>query len=139
MIWIKLRCCFWRWRAKLYFNKRFIDFIYTCFRWLCYYYLTGCRSNSHFDYNTFSHSRLYSIPTSGNMFLSMRPRWLYIVMLFLLQIIQRFFNYQQKYLQSNISKSAIYTTKIAQCLLHSVLLHRPQLYRASNTFPILQR
>ena len=46
---------------------------------------------------------------------------------------------QQKYLQSKISKSAIYTTKIAQRLLHSVLLHRQHLYRASNTFRTLQR
>ena len=38
-------------------------FIYTCFWWLCYYYLTGWRSNSRFDYNSFSHSRWYSIPT----------------------------------------------------------------------------
>ena len=72
-----------------------------------------------------------------DMFASIPLRWLYMVMLFLLQLIQLFLNYQQKYLQSNISKSAIYTTKIAQRLLHSVLLHRRQLYRASNTFPIL--
>ena len=34
-------------------------------------------------------------------------------------------------------KSAIYTMKIAQRLLLSVLLHHRHLYRASNTFPIL--
>ena len=71
--------------------KGWCYFIYTCFWWLCYYYLTGCRSNSHFDYNTFSHCRWYSIPTSANMFLSiprMAPRWLYMVMLFLLQLTQ---------------------------------------------------
>ena len=45
-------------------------FIRTYFRWLSYYYLTGRQSSSHFDYNTFSHCRLYSIPTSGNIFLS---------------------------------------------------------------------
>ena len=65
--------------------KGWCYFIYTCFWWLCYYYLTGCRSNTHFDYNTFSHFRRYSIPTSANMFLSIPPRWLYMVMLFLLQ------------------------------------------------------
>ena len=65
-------------------------FIYTCFWWLCNYYLTGSRSNSHFDYNTFSHCRWYSIPTSANMFLSTPhpPRWLYMAMLFLLQLTQ---------------------------------------------------
>ena len=72
------------------------------------------------------------------MFLSIPPRLLYVAMLLLLQLTQLFLNYQQKYLQSNISKSVIYTTKIAQRLLHSVFLHRRQCYRASNTFPILQ-
>ena len=45
-------------------------------------------SNSHFDYNTFSHCRWYSIPTSANMFLSIPPRWLSMVMLSLLQLTQ---------------------------------------------------
>ena len=45
-------------------------------------------SNSHFDYNTFSHCRWYSIPTSANMFLSIPARWLSMVMLSLLQLTQ---------------------------------------------------
>ena len=56
----------------------------------------------------------------------MAPRWLYMVMLFLLQLTQLSSQLSTKYLQSKISKSAIYTTKIAQRLLHSVLLHRRQ-------------
>ena len=97
----KLRCCFNITMIGLNYDAVFEDgglnyilikgwcyFVYTCFRWLCYYYLTGCLSNSHFDYNTFSHRRLYSIPTSGNMFLSIPPRWLYMVMLFFLQLTQ---------------------------------------------------
>ena len=66
-------------------------FIYTCFWWLCCYHLTCWRSNGHFDYNTSSHCRWYSILTSANMFLSiprMALRWLYMVMLFLLQLTQ---------------------------------------------------
>ena len=62
-----------------------------CRSFIIFYYLTGCRSNSHFDYNAFSNCRSYSIPTSANMLLSiprMALRWLYIVMLFLLQLTQ---------------------------------------------------
>ena len=57
----------------------------------------------YFDYNTFSRCRWYSVPTLVNMLLSiprMGPRWLYMVILFLLQLTQLFpHNCQQKYLQ----------------------------------------
>ena len=43
-----------------------------CRSFIIFYYLTGCRSNSHFDYNAFSQCR----------------DWLYMVMLFLLQLTQ---------------------------------------------------
>ena len=104
--------------------------------WLCYYYLAGCRSNSHsVDYNTFSHCRWYSIPTSANMFLSiprMAPRWLYMVTLFLLELTQLSSQLSTKICTIKYFQSAIYTMKIAQRLLYSVLLHRRHLYRASN-------
>ena len=57
------------------------------------------------------------------MFLSIRPRWLYMVMLFLLQLTQLSSQLSTKYLQSKISKSAIYSTKIAtfKVRLHSAI------------------
>ena len=64
----------------------------------------------------------------------MAPRWLHMVMHFLLQLIQLSSQLSTKISQSKISKSAIYTTKSAQRLLHSVMLRREHLYLASNTF-----
>ena len=42
--------------SERFLIKGWCYFIYTCSWWLCYYHLTGCRSNGHFDYNSFSHS-----------------------------------------------------------------------------------
>ena len=128
-----------------FFNKGFISFhLYLFLVIKLLLLVSGWRSYSHFDYNTFSHCRWYSIPTSANMFLSipqMSPRWLYMVMLFLLQLTQLSSQISTKIStikNFQISYSyIIYTTKIAQRLLHSVLLHRRHLYRASNTFPTL--
>ena len=55
-----------------------------------FYYLTGCLSNCHFDYNT-SHTVVDIQFPPVNMLLSipqMAPRWLYMVMFFLLQLTQ---------------------------------------------------
>ena len=68
----------------------------------------------------------------------MAPRWLYMVMLFFLQLTQLSLQLSTKISTiKNFQISYIYTAKIAQRLLHSVLLHRRHLYRASNTFPTL--
>ena len=106
------------------------------------YNFPGCWSNSYFDYNTFSHCRWYSIPTPANMFLSiprMAPCWLYMVMFFLLQLTELSLQLSTKIstIKNFQISYTIYNTKIAQRLLHSVLLHRRHLYRASNPFPTL--
>ena len=57
---------------------------------------------------------------------------LYMVMFFLLPLTQLTSQLSTKISTNKISKSAIYTTKMAQRLLVSVLLHRQHLYRAST-------
>ena len=118
--------------------KGWCYFIYTCFWWLCYNH-SGCRSNGHFDYHILAHCRWYSIPTSANMFLSiprMALRWLYMVMLFLLQQTQ--LSSQLSFVNKNIYNQTFPNQLYFQRKSHKVCYiqscYIAELYRASNNF-----
>ena len=94
----KLRCCFKLRRFGLNYHAVFEDgglnyilikgwcyFVYTCFWWLCYHYLYSHIVTSII---ILSHTVVDIQFSPLKMFLSIPPRWLYMVMLFLLQLTQ---------------------------------------------------
>ena len=122
--------------------KGWCYFIYTCFWWLCYYRLTGCRSilphtvtlslifNFHF-YN--SVYLLIDPPDGPSLFIYGNTLPFTTNSTFVKIVIC-----QQKYLQSKLSKSVKYTTKIAQrcyiqsCYITDIFTERATHFRLSS-------
>ena len=143
----KLRCCFkLRWFGLNYdaifedggpnyiLKKGRCYFIYTCFWWLCYHYLYSHIVTSII---ILSHTVVDIQFSPLKMFLSIPPRWLYMVMLFLLQLTQLFLSIINKNIYNKKFPNQLYIQRKSHNVCYIVLLHRRQLYRASNSFPIL--